>query len=272
MKISARDLGDFWNAPGHFGKAPTPDAHQLAVFVDLNSRAIVLKFKRRFSTVGFEDIVELLGKLGKHRQKRHEECDIDPLKSRGSFRERHRGDFSEVGKKKSSAAHRFQIGSQCAGNPFLNEPVVEPDAEFIVEKTKQDRTLVRISPLDKLLQSSKFFPAGALAARFGDFGEAVCDVFEPERNRGRILGCGDFRRFKKSARPDIQCPRIGNRERAAGQESDAVTDFIRLKPLEVFCSRDDLRKPARRFFKLVAEGGEFGEVHGSHFSTPLSGF
>src|SRR5437660_7441737 len=153
LKLSARDLGDFWNAPGHFGKAPTPDAHQLAVFVDLNSRPIVFKFKRRFSTVGFKDIVELLGKLGKHRQKRHEECDIDPLKSRGSFRERHRGDFSQVGKKKSGAAHRFQISYRCAGNRLQDEPVVEPEAEVVVEKTKQDRTLVRISPLDKLLQS-----------------------------------------------------------------------------------------------------------------------
>src|SRR5947199_2430723 len=69
LKISARDLGDFWNAPGHFGKAPTPDAHQLAVFVDLNSCAIVLTFKRRFSIVAFEKMVYHSEKSGKHWQK-----------------------------------------------------------------------------------------------------------------------------------------------------------------------------------------------------------
>src|SRR5439155_7972487 len=147
LKISARDLGDFWNAPGHFGKAPTPDAHQLAVFVDLNSRPIVLKFKRRFSTVGFEDIVELLGKLGKHRQKRHEECDIDPLKSRGSFRERHRGDFSEAAKKKSSAAHHL-------GLPTRAPPRAPAQRFDLLQTTSGTKTGCQREPTDPLALSS----------------------------------------------------------------------------------------------------------------------
>ena len=71
-KSFARDLGDLGKTLGYFGQAPAPDAHLLAVFVDLHPRAVVFILERGFSVVCFENLLEVLRKLGKHRQQRHE--------------------------------------------------------------------------------------------------------------------------------------------------------------------------------------------------------
>ena len=49
LKISARNLDDFRNAPSHFGKAPAPDADPFSVFMNLNPGPVVLVLKRCLS-------------------------------------------------------------------------------------------------------------------------------------------------------------------------------------------------------------------------------
>ena len=65
----------------------------------------------------------------------------------------------------------------------------------------------------------------------------------------------------KRPRADIERARIGNRERAAGQECHTAADLIRLQSLQVRRGRGNLGKPAGSFLKRVAEGGKIGKIH-----------
>ena len=77
----------------------------------------------------------------------------------------------------------------------------------------------------------------------------------------RSSASGIFDASKRVPGPDVQGPRIGDGKRPAGQKCNAVTDLVGLKPLEICRRRRNLRKPARRFLELVAEGGKVGKVH-----------
>src|SRR5919198_4252875 len=82
LDLLARDVGDFRDALSHFGKPPAPDTHQLSMFVNLNSRSVVLELERGFSRVRPKDFIEILGKLGKHGEERHKKLDTDLLQAR----------------------------------------------------------------------------------------------------------------------------------------------------------------------------------------------
>src|SRR4029077_9631896 len=60
LQIPARNLADFRNASGNFGKAPAPDADRVSVFMDLDPGPVVLVFERRLSSVSCKDRVEVL--------------------------------------------------------------------------------------------------------------------------------------------------------------------------------------------------------------------
>ena len=50
LKIPARNLDDFRNASGNFGKAPAPDADPISFFMNLNPGPVVLVLKRCLSS------------------------------------------------------------------------------------------------------------------------------------------------------------------------------------------------------------------------------
>ena len=148
-----------------------------------------------------------------------------------------------------------------AGDGFLNETVVQTDAQLVVKQAQQNRPFMGIGSLDKLLELSQFFSTRPFAAGFGDLAETVRDIFQGQWRREWIFCVRDFRCFKKSARSDVKRTRIRNRKRPAGQKSDAGSDLVALKPLEIGRCRSNLRQSAWRFLKLVAQGSKFSEVH-----------
>ena len=60
VKISPRNLDDFRNAPGNFGKAAAPDADLFSFFMNLNPGPVVLVLQCRLSSVSCKDCVEIL--------------------------------------------------------------------------------------------------------------------------------------------------------------------------------------------------------------------
>src|SRR5215468_5373444 len=132
LEIAQGDLNDFRNARSDFGKAPAPDPHTIFFFVNLNPRPIILELECCLSPVGLEDFFEVLRKLGKHGEKRHEELDIDFPKPGCSGSKSNNRHLGEIRAKKSGASHGFQVRIGSAGDGLLNKAVVQADAELVV--------------------------------------------------------------------------------------------------------------------------------------------
>jgi hypothetical protein len=71
----------------------------LAILVNLHARAVIFVLERGLSVVCLENLLEVLRELGKHRQQRNEELNIDLLEASLAFGQRNRCDLGEVGEK-----------------------------------------------------------------------------------------------------------------------------------------------------------------------------
>src|SRR5581483_3949176 len=94
-KSVSRDLDDLRQTVGHFGQPAAPDAHAIAVFVDLHACAVVFVLERRLAAVRFENFGEICRELGEHRQQRHEQFYVDPFERLCSFGEGDHGHFGQ---------------------------------------------------------------------------------------------------------------------------------------------------------------------------------
>src|SRR5262245_14623648 len=147
LKIATRNLDDFRKARSNFGKAPAPDPHPIFFFVNLHPRPIVFELKRGFSFVGCENFAKILRELGEHRKEWDKKFDAHLLEAGRSGRESNRGDLGKVRKKQSGAADSFPIRTGSASDGFLNQSVVETDAELIVKQAQQNGPFQEIRSL-----------------------------------------------------------------------------------------------------------------------------
>src|SRR5262249_55331549 len=141
VNFCSRSLDDLRKTRRDFGQSPAPDAYLLVISVNLHARAIVFVFERGLSVVCLENFLEVLGELGKHRKHRNEEFYVDLLETRFAFAQCNRCDLGEVGQKQRGTSDQLELASGGLGDRFLDQAIMKPDAELVVQKAKQDRPL-----------------------------------------------------------------------------------------------------------------------------------
>lgn len=85
--------------------------------MELDPGAVVLELERGPAPVRLEDLAEVLGQLGEHREKRDEEPDADALQARHSLGQRDPRNLREVGDQQGSPADLLGTSACGPGEP-----------------------------------------------------------------------------------------------------------------------------------------------------------
>ena len=233
-------------------QAPRPDRDAITLAVDLHAGAVVLELERGAPAVGAQDVTEVGGDLGQHRQQRHEGSRSDAGQRGRTATQREHGHGREIAEEERRAPHGGQVRAGGGGDRFQHETIGHAGAHLPADDPAQELTLLARSPSRQLRQRGLAGPSRAAAHRRGDGAEGRADIAQRQRSARPLAHAA-----RKA--PHAEHPGVGRRKRVASEERHRQRDFVRLDRAEKIRHQATLVEAAGTRFQSASQRGEVGQ-------------